>query len=96
PIIDVKNAKGVGYEGLSRGPIGSYFERPDNLFDFAKENGLLWEIEYLCRTLAIERAKHYSISEYLFLNVDPNIIKDKKFKYGFTTEFLKIYNLSPE
>lgn len=96
PIIDVKNAKVIAYEALSRGPIGSKFERPDYLFDMAKQNNMLWEVEYLCRTLAIERAKKYSIEEFLFLNVDPDIIKDKKFKEGFTNEFLKLYNLSPE
>ncbi|MCX7695324.1 MAG: GGDEF domain-containing protein [Caloramator sp.] len=96
PIVDVKNVKIVGYEALSRGPVGSILERPDVLFDTAKDCGLLWETEYLCRTLAIERAKKNNISEYLFLNVDPQIIKDAKFRDGFTTEFLKLYNLSPE
>ncbi|WDC85496.1 GGDEF domain-containing protein [Caloramator sp. mosi_1] len=96
PIIDVKNAKIVGYEALSRGPIGSILERPDVLFETAKQCGLLWETEYLCRTLAIERAKRNKISQYLFLNVDPQIIKDSKFRDGFTTEFLKLYNLSPD
>lgn len=96
PIVDIKNVKIVGYEALSRGPVGSILERPDILFDTAKECGLLWETEYLCRTLAIERAKKNKISEYLFLNVDPQIIKDSKFRDGFTTEFLKLYNLSPD
>ncbi|CDF58943.1 GGDEF domain-containing protein [Thermobrachium celere] len=96
PIVNVKSVKVLGYEALSRGPEGSILERPDKLFDVAKKYGLLWELEYLCRTLAIERAKENNISEYLFLNVDPQIIKDPKFKEGFTNEFLRTNNLSPD
>lgn len=96
PIFDVKNSKIIGYEALSRGPKGSILERPDVLFEAAREFNMLWELEFLCRSLAIERASEKGLDKFLFLNVDPRIIRDEKFKRGFTNTFLKSYNIEPE
>ncbi|EYE87225.1 hypothetical protein Q428_14470 [Fervidicella metallireducens AeB] len=96
PIFDVKNAKIIGYEALSRGPSGSILERPDELFDAAREHNMLWEIELLCRSLAIERASQRGLDKFLFLNVDPRIIRDEKFKEGFTNKFVKSFNIEPQ
>ncbi|CCJ32833.1 GGDEF domain-containing protein [Caloramator australicus] len=93
PIIDVMNSKIIGYEALSRGPKGSPLERPDLLFDAAERYGNLWDLEYLCRSLAIERASKLNIDKYLFLNVDPRIIRDRNFRNGFTRDYLKKFNI---
>ncbi|MCF6096024.1 EAL domain-containing protein [Thermovorax subterraneus] len=96
PIVDVNNLKIIGYEALSRGPAGSPLERPDVMFDVAAKYNLLWQLEYLCRVLAIENASRLGLKDLLFLNVDPRILKDERFTEGFTYEFLKKYNIRPE
>jgi diguanylate cyclase (GGDEF)-like protein len=96
PIVSLVNAQIIGYEALSRGPHGSSLETPRELFSVAQQLDMLWELELLCRTLAMERAAGILSNSILFLNVDPNIIKDENFKKGFTHEILKQYGLSPQ
>jgi len=96
PIVHVITGGIVGYEALSRGPQGSRYERPDNLFAAANLCNLLWEVEVLCRTMAIERACALGLQSNLFLNVDPRVIHDPKFRVGVTGDLLKHLPLTPQ
>lgn len=96
PIISLKDGSILGYEALSRGPEGTMFENPSSFFEFARIFGKLWELEFLCRIKALENASKETIGYNIFLNVDPDIINDDKFKKGFTKEFLKQFNINPE
>ncbi|MFZ5944908.1 MAG: GGDEF domain-containing protein [Bacillota bacterium] len=95
PIVSLKDGSILGYEALSRGPIGSSLESPLKLFSTAMENNMVWELELLCRIKALERSKNTLNGHLLFLNVDPRIINDDKFRKGFTRDFLKKYNIDP-
>lgn len=95
-IVSLKNGDIIGYEALSRGPKESPLFNPEKLFSTAKSFNKLWDLECLCRTNAIEKAKNINLNKLLFLNVDPLILKDEKFKRGFTKEFLQKYNMLPE
>jgi EAL domain-containing protein (putative c-di-GMP-specific phosphodiesterase class I)/GGDEF domain-containing protein len=96
PIVSLCDGKIIGYECLSRGPISSSLYSPDLLFETAAKYNRLWDIELLCRVKAIERAGDIEKDKFLFINVDPHILKDEKFKQGFTKEFLAKHNMSPE
>lgn len=96
PIISLKNGELLGYEALSRGPENSVFNNPEKLFDFARVYGRLWELEFLCRIKALENMSRNNPSFCIFLNVDPHIIDDEKFKKGFTKDFLREFNINPE
>jgi EAL domain-containing protein (putative c-di-GMP-specific phosphodiesterase class I) len=54
------------------------------------------ELELLCRTKAIETAHNLDARIKLFLNVNPNVINDAKFKQGFTKEYLNSFSMNPE
>ncbi|GAA0717691.1 EAL domain-containing protein [Clostridium malenominatum] len=95
PIVSLKDGSILGYEALSRGPKDSPLNSPDKLFSCAKEYNKLWEIEKLCRVKAIERSSKINKNTYLFLNVDPHTLKDEKFIKGFTKEFLRKHDISP-
>lgn len=95
PIVDVAKRRIVGYEALSRGPRLSPLESPIALFDAAAEHGLLWELEYTSRSLAIERASRAGLGSTLFLNVDPRVIFDHRFAEGFTHELLRKHGMKP-
>ena len=60
------------------------------------EHDQLWDLEYLCRTKALESAHTLQSEGKLFLNVNPNIINDPKFRHGFTREYLSRYNIDSE
>jgi len=96
PIVQVLTGSIIGYEALSRGPQGSRFERPDNLFAAANLCNMLWEVEVLCRTLALERACALGLQANLFLNVDPRVIHDPKFRVGVTAGLLRHLTLTPQ
>lgn len=96
PIVSLRDGSVLGYEALSRGPVNTSLQNPDTLFGVAAECGKLWELEQLCRTKALESAYKSGSEIKLFLNVNPDVIHDEKFKRGFTKEYLKIFKINPE
>lgn len=96
PIISLRNGELLGYEALSRGPEKSVFKNPEKLFDLARVYGRLWELELLCRIKALENISKLKTNFNIFINVDPHIIDDEKFKKGFTKDFLNEFNISSE
>ncbi|OGO80527.1 MAG: hypothetical protein A2Y21_11715 [Clostridiales bacterium GWC2_40_7] len=96
PLISLKDGELLGYEALSRGPEKSVFKNPEKLFEFARVLGKLWDLELLCRIKALDSISGYNPSFNIFLNVDPHIIDDEKFRKGFTKDFLKEYNINPD
>lgn len=96
PIFSLVDGEAIGYEALSRGLAGSMLESPVNLFQAATKYNKVWELELLCRIKALERSSDIIKDKTLFLNVDPNIIKDDKFIKGFTKDFLSQYKMNPQ
>lgn len=94
PIVCLVDGSTLGYEALSRGPQNSTLENPAMLFDTAMRENLLWELEYLCRKKAIERASEILKKKCLFVNVDPKVIYDEKFRSGITKDFISKYDIN--
>ena len=88
PIVCLRDGNIIGYEALSRGPESSTLQSPINLFKAAETYNMTWELELLCRTKALEKARFIGKDKFLFINVDPLIFKDKKFNKGFTIEYI--------
>lgn len=96
PIISLSTGEIIAYEALSRGPKNSEYYSPTKMIECAENNGLIWELEMLFRKKAIEKAVSIPPNKLLFLNVDPNIIKDNNYKRGFTKKHLAKYNIDPK
>ena len=96
PIVSLRDGSVLGYEALSRGPEDTPLQNPDALFGVAAEYGRLWDLEQLCRTKALESAFQSGQEIKLFLNVNPFVIHDEKFKQGFTKEYLRTFGIDPE
>ena len=96
PIVSLRDGSVLGYEALSRGPEGSVLESPEKLFAVAEQNKALWDLERLCRSKALSAMRDSQTGATLFLNVNPNVIEDKKFQKGVTREYLKKYGINPE
>jgi len=96
PIISLRDAEVLGYEALSRGPEGTELESPDALFLVAENCQCLWDLECLCRTKALHAFQASGAKALLFLNVNPSVIEDAKFKTGFTKEYLTAFGIDPE
>lgn len=80
PIVDVQTKTVYGYEALVRGPAGSEFHTPMALFEAAEEEGLVFELDCLCRQAGLDGADGLPSGTRLFLNVRPTTIHDPAFR----------------
>lgn len=95
PIVDLRDMSILGYEALSRGPVNTEFETPIMLFALARETGLLFELDRLCRKKALQNAKTISSDKLVFVNTLPNTIHDPEFRGKYLKDFLKDINIRP-
>ncbi|AEG59043.1 EAL domain-containing protein [Desulforamulus ruminis] len=89
PIASLQTGEILGWEALTRGPRGSYFETPMVIFNFAEEVGLLFPLEKICRELSIINFGKMEKEQRLFLNIHPQTVNDTQFAKGETRKFLK-------
>ncbi|WP_123041661.1 EAL domain-containing protein [Cohnella candidum] len=69
PIMNLTSGDVSGWEILTRGPEGSAFHMPDELFRLASQTRLLSRLEFLIISKALEEVASRDISEPVFLNV---------------------------
>jgi EAL domain-containing protein (putative c-di-GMP-specific phosphodiesterase class I) len=77
PIVDLRSGGVVGYEALARGPEGSPWERPEALFEQARREGRLRELDWACRAAAVRDARACSAGRpgwRLFVNAEPEVL----------------------
>lgn len=99
PIVSLRDGSVIGYEALSRVTCESAIANPEELFRIAGESSRLWDLELLCRSTALQTAylkTGITLKKKLFLNVNPDVMHDAKFRQGFTKEYLKNYGAVPE
>lgn len=100
PIISLRDGSILGHEALSRVTGETFITNPEQLFYYAGKCNRLWDLELLCRTQSLESAflnQDQPIgNKKLFVNVNPNIMYDIKFRQGFTKEYLSQYGITPE
>ncbi len=96
PIVTLKSGTVVGYEALSRGPRGSRYEAPDNLFSASRRSNLLFSLERVCRRKALLAKNRFLGKEHrLFLNVDPQVIIEARHQADITKEVMSSLGISP-
>ena len=95
PILDLNNAKVIGYEALIRGPSNSPLHSPVLLFKTAMACNLLEPLEMLCREISIVAFAKANVSGLLFLNVNPLLLLTADHPSGITKTMLKQVNLDP-
>lgn len=96
PIVSMKDGGILGYEALSRISDRTIDLSVEEMFQTADQMNKAWELEYLCRKESLHGAQRIDKDKKLFLNINPNIIKDEKFKEGFTRTYLERYKINPE
>lgn len=96
PIVDLNDGMIIAYEALTRLAPDSGIANPAELFHSAAEHGLLWELETVTRTAAIETASGWPADVRLFLNTTPAVFADKRFSDAIKRAAAKTAGLSPE
>lgn len=74
PILLLADRSIIGYEALTRGPVGTPFENALQLFTLAHELNMYAALDTLSHMLAAQRAGFINESQTLFLNTDPEVI----------------------
>ena len=83
PIVSLRDGNIFGFEALSRITGQTGILNIELLFEQAVLQGRIWELEQLCRGKSLDTLfGHGSYGRKLFLNVNPLVIKDPKFKEG--------------
>jgi EAL domain-containing protein (putative c-di-GMP-specific phosphodiesterase class I) len=73
PLVRLDSHEIVGYEALSRGPLGTPWHPPSSLFPAAQARGRLAELDWVCRVHAYREALRADLdpSIALFVNTEP-------------------------
>jgi len=95
PVLDSGDGRVFGYEALVRGPSNSPLHAPLPLIRAATQAGRLFELDLVCRELAIRRFQTLGLPGRLFLNVSPLSIMEPTFRPGETLRLLHEVGLSP-
>jgi EAL domain-containing protein (putative c-di-GMP-specific phosphodiesterase class I) len=96
PIVRLDGRKTIGYEALTRGPVGSGLESPQSLFRVAHDANLEYELDNLCRRIALRNARGIGAGDKLFLNILPTSIYDPEFANEEFAQVLDQLGLAPE
>ncbi|HET7453634.1 MAG TPA: EAL domain-containing protein [Thermoanaerobaculia bacterium] len=72
PIYELTSLAVLGHEALSRGPVGTGFESPDLLFEYAIANDAVWDLEQLCVRSSADN--YMGRGAVLFVNVEAEMV----------------------
>ncbi len=95
PIVDLSNGNVHGYEALTRGPEGSKFHTPIELFNYAELEDSVYILDRLAREKALRGCQALGIVQKVFINVPSNIINDPMFTPGLTRTLLEQCGIEP-
>ena len=94
PIVSLVDGSVIGYEALSRGPIGTRLESATALFEAARRRGVGPALERLCRFRALSGASSLPPGCSLFLNISPHVLEERH--GGLTHDVLEQHHLPSE
>jgi EAL domain-containing protein (putative c-di-GMP-specific phosphodiesterase class I) len=94
-VVDLRRSEVLGYEALARGPEGTLLHTPGQLFQLAAEQGLLYELDVLCRRLALQNSRVIPRGKKLFLNVLPTSFGDPNLRAEGLRKALEDFPLRP-
>lgn len=77
PIVELASGRTIGFEALARGPEGSPFEMPAQLFPAAARAGRSVELERACLHAAFTGAAESGLNNgsALFVNLEPGLLE---------------------
>jgi EAL domain-containing protein (putative c-di-GMP-specific phosphodiesterase class I)/GGDEF domain-containing protein len=95
PVFDLRGRSIHAYEALIRGPRGSALERPDALFQTARDNGRLFELDALCVRTSLEHFARLKLPGQLFLNVTQTLLDSGWLGSAAALDLLHKHGLPP-
>lgn len=90
PIVSLTDFQAIGFELLSRGPAESELHRPDALFEIARDEGCVSELDRLCRRTASRASQSMPPHCLRFVNTEPVALFLHSQGDGFVQEFVEV------
>jgi EAL domain-containing protein (putative c-di-GMP-specific phosphodiesterase class I)/CheY-like chemotaxis protein len=90
PIVNLKDFEAIGFELLSRGPRESELHRPDALFEVARDEGRVTELDRLCRRTATRAGEELPDGCLRFVNTEPLTMFLHSHGDSFVQEFVEV------
>lgn len=95
PIVNVQNRSIMGFEALTRGPIGSPLHMPERLFEIAVQTGRLVELERILISLSVRRFVEAKLPGSLFINVSTDTLLFNVDRLALLRDELRQVHLAP-
>lgn len=96
PIVSLTSGCTMGWEALLRGPEGSNFHHPDQIFRIAEASDCLAEIEIMGHRAAVSKVGYLGSDRRLFLKAHPHVIHNTQFVGSGFVDYLSIFNMTPQ
>lgn len=102
PILHLRSGETLGHEALNRPPASPQFPSTEHFYDFAGRTDQMFRFEQYCRRMSLSRyverlpEAEAGNGELLFVNVQPGVLYDPRYKSGETVAYLKELALAPE
>jgi EAL domain-containing protein (putative c-di-GMP-specific phosphodiesterase class I) len=96
PIVGIHDEVPMGYEALTRGISGGFFQSADELFDAAIRHRLLVELDRICRKRALVFSSRLPGKPKIFINTLPATIRDPEFQGSYLITSLEQAGIAPD
>lgn len=85
PVIDLRNAELIGYEGTIRGPSDSWLHAPEKLLKASRDFGVSYEMEMLFWSTIVSDFHRLDLKGTLFIKISPDAILLNNFRMPHAT-----------
>lgn len=97
PIYSINTKKVIGLEALARGDYMGEIVSPYFLFNYAKQNGNVLELDRICREKSMDAfVAEEKTAPSLFVNFETSVLNDVEIGNGELLRMAERHNLSPE
>ena len=90
PIVNLRDFEAIGFEILSRGPRDSELHLPDALFEVARSEGRVAELDTMCRRAACRAGEELPRHSLRFVNTESLTMFLHSHGDSFVQEFVEI------
>jgi diguanylate cyclase (GGDEF)-like protein len=95
PIVELRNGRVIGYEGLVRPTPDSGFSNAGELFAAAEASGRQTELDQTCLEVVVAGAASLSPETILSLNLSPRTLEAPEFSVAGLIRILERYSITP-
>jgi len=102
PIKNIQTDETIGYEALNRPPVSKWIPNTEQFYEYIGRTNKIFLFEMYCRHASI---KNFSKNiekqpsekgKLLFINIQPDVLIDSKYKPGETIQLIREFGLQPE